>query len=414
MRRAFRRRAALVAIALPFLAAAQPAPATSASPAATPATPSLSLSGWLALNTYYDAGTFNPSAGFVDQPMAVASSRGSGFGMSVKQTRLRLSGALPSDALLGGAALTGLLETDFAGGYANSDLQFPLARVRHAWIAATWAELGNLTVRVGQDWGLLQGPALPISLGHMTTPRFTGAGYLLRRTPQIRAQGELGGAVGFAWAAAVMPNGDRQLASDKVGVGFRSGLPDFEARAAAVLRSAGRKVAEVGLSGHYGEERWTLDGLAGTPDRHLASQAVALDYRLDAGWVSLTGAAFTGENLDVLYSGVGTGVNKVTVSATDAKLLAVTGIRTKGLWSQLVVAPLPWLQLLAGYGLEVPRGPDLGADALFRRNQQLSTGVVASAGRWKVGLELTAYRTRALAGDLRTANQVEASTLYAF
>jgi hypothetical protein len=248
----------------------------------------------------------------------------------------------------------------------------------------------------------------------MTTPRFTGAGYLLRRSPQVKAEGELGGAVGLAWAAAVMPNGDRQVGSDKVDVGFRSGLPDFEARAAAVVRSGGRKVAEVGLSGHYGEERWTLDGVVGAPDRHLASKAVAIDYRLDAGRVSLTGAAFTGENLDVLYSGVGTGVAKVTVSATDARLLAVTGIRTKGLWSQLVVTPIPWLQLLAGYGLEVPRRSDLGPDALFRRNQQLSTGVVASAGRWKAGLELTAYRTRAPAGELRTANQVELSTLYAF
>lgn len=425
-------RCSTVAFALalfPLLARAEtsppagPAAAPGAVPAAAapipPAAPkpggaTVSFSGWLIFTSYYNAGSFNASGGVSDLPVYAVPGGGAGFGMSAKQTRLRVNISLPADNRLGGARLTGLVEGDFGGGYAASDLSQSLLRMRHAWVAATWPNLGGLTVKVGQDWGVLQGPVAAVSLGHITTPRFAGAGQLFRRAPQVRAEGELGHRIGAAYTAAVLGNGDKQVGADGMLVGFRSAAPELEGRAAVFYRTERKKHAEFGVSGHRGQERWILGGVEGSPDKYLVSRAVAMDYKLDLPYVTLLGAAFTGENLDVWNSGAGPGVARITIPATD-NLLAVTGIRTKGAWSQLAVAPVNGLQLLLGGGIEEPRRSDLGVGATFRRNQQISAGAVISAeGHWRAGLEVTGYRTRALSGRLATSRQVELSTLYSF
>jgi hypothetical protein len=426
--------AALAIAMLPFFARAETAPPVSpatapvAAPVAAPTTagqtppadpkPSVvtvSFSGWLVFNTYYNAGSFNTNAGFIDQPLYATPGDGGALGMSVKQTRLRANVSLPADGLLGNARLTGLVEGDFGGGYAAADLSQALPRLRLAWIAATWANLGGLTVRVGQDWGVLEGPVAAVSLGHITVPRFAGAGQVFRRSPQVRVEGELGDRVGGTYTGAVLPNGDKQVAADGVLVGLRSATPDFEGRVAVFYRTEKKKHVEIGISGHHAQERWILDGEANAPTKYLVSQAVAVDYKLDLPYVTILGSAFKGENLDVWNSGAGPGIRRIMLAPDNKKLLAVTGIRTKGLWSQLGVTPVNGLRLLFGGGVETPTLADLGADANFRRNQQLSAGAVVSAGgRWRAGLEVTGYRTRTFPGRLLTSRQVELSTLYSF
>ena len=78
------------------------------------------------------------------------------------------------------------------------------------------------------------------------------------------------------------------------------------------------------------------------------------------------------------------------------------------------------LRLLVGGGVEAPTASDLGAGAAFRRNEQISAGAVVSAGgRWRVGIEVTGYRTHTVAtptvpSRLLTSRQVELSTFYSF
>ena len=74
----------------------------------------------------------------------------------------------------------------------SDDPSLPLVRLRHAWVSAAWPQLGNLSVLVGQSWGIVGGPSFAQSLSHLATPRFAGAGFLYRRAPQLRVSGDVG------------------------------------------------------------------------------------------------------------------------------------------------------------------------------------------------------------------------------
>jgi hypothetical protein len=403
----------LVPGAQPAPAAPPPSPAPSPAPAAAPPPGvTVELGGWFVLNGYAGDGGLNVA----DQPrFAVAAPDGERtLGMAVRQSRLRAGVGVPADGLLGGARLRGLLELDFMGGYVAADQSLPIVRLRHAWVSAGWKEKGNLTVLLGQTWGVFTGPHFAASLSHLATPRFAGAGFLYRRAPQLRVSGELGSETALLWTVAALAPIDRATATASgAGVGERSGLPDLEARLAVALRAPVK--LEVGLSGHYGQEKYLL---AGPPaaNRTVDSVGYAVDARLEAGPVTLVGAAFQGENLDVWYS-VAPGVR---ASATS-----VTTVETRGLWAQAQVTPVKGLQLLLGGGLEQPEREDLpatipgsAAGTTFptpRDNRQASLAAIVNlASRWRVSAEGTRYWTKAMDGSRHNANQVEVSSLVAF
>jgi hypothetical protein len=340
--------------------------------------------------------------------------------MQVRQSRVRAVLGLPGGGLLGDAKLKGLVEIDFMGGSVGGDASLPLLRLRHAWAAATWKDLGNLTLTVGQTWGVFTGPYFAASLGHLALPRFAGAGFLYRRAPQLRLAGDLGDEFGVKWDAALLAPMDKGTVPaanvpSTAGVGERSGIPDVEARVAVVYRPEKKNMVEVGLSAHYGQDKYVVTGPA---NKTIPSQGFALDYKVDVPYVTLVGSAFTGKNIDV-WATVGAGVN-VGAGAPPASAAA---IETKGGWAQLQVTPIPGWQLLLGGGMEKPTRGDLPVDAtttnpsVVKENQQLSAGVIVNlAPKWRCALELTEYKTtyNTATPVKYTANQVELSTLYAF
>jgi hypothetical protein len=350
------------------------------------------------------------------------------LGMTVRQSRLRGSLGLPSDGLLRGTRLRGLVELDLAGGSASGDESSPLVRLRHAWVEASAPELANLSVLVGQTWGIAGGPNAALSLGHLATPRFTGAGFLSRRAPQLRASAELGGTLAVQAQAALLAPMDKATspaataaAPDRppvTSVGERSGLPNVEGRVALLWRPGGSRRLEVGLSGHAGREKWRLTGAGGDVDASVDSYAGALDARLDLGCVTVVGAGFAGKNLDVLSS-LSAGVTLSLDSSGNP--IAATGIAAYGGWGQVQLRPLAFLTLLAGAGMEqatrgaLPFNPASGTVPL--RNLQASGGALLDlTGRWQAGVEYTTYQTTYVGTPNRvlTAGQLEVSTRYAF
>jgi hypothetical protein len=335
--------------------------------------------------------------------------------MQVRQSRLRTVLGLPSDGLLGGAKLKGLVELDFMGGAVGGDASLPLVRFRHGWVAATWKDLGNLELLVGQSWGLFTGPYFATSIGHLAVPRFGGAGFLFLRAPQVRLSGDLGGDFGVRWAAAAVTNMDKATGpanpvANAPGVGERSGVPSVEGRVAAVYRPGKKNMAEVGLSGHYGQDRYVLTATGA--NKTLVSSGAAVDAKLDLPMVTLVGGAFTGENLDVWNALVG-----VNVTGTGAAVTEVKGIKTKGYWAQAQVTPVAGLTLLAGGGMELPKLADLTgmAATTVKHNGQVTAGVqLALTSKWKCALEGTRYVTHYLDNGRFESTQLELSTLYAF
>jgi hypothetical protein len=372
------------------------------------------IGGWLVLNSFYNSGNTSAPA---DLPARAAAGLPGehAVGMQVRQSRVRAVLGLPGGGLLGDAKLKGLVEIDFMGGAAGGDASLPILRLRHAWAAATWKDLGNLTLTLGQTWGVFTGPYFATSLGHLALPRFAGAGFLYRRAPQIRLSGDLGGEVAVKWDAALLAPMDKATVPaasvpSGAGVGERSGVPDVEGRLAVVYRPAKKNMVELGLSGHYGQDKYLTTG---NVNKTVASQGMAVDLKLDVSIVTLVGSAFSGENLDI-WNTVGAGV-KVGAGTPPA---SADAIATKGGWLQLQVTPVAGLQLLLGGGLEKPTVGDLPVSATtVKENQQLSGGVVVNlAPKWRCALEYTEYKTTyndATPVEV-TASQVELSTLYAF
>ncbi len=385
----------------------------------------MELGGWLAWSVFATVGGLDSN----ELPRAaVPPSTEQTLGMTVRQSRLRAALGLPSDGLLAGVALAGLVEVDVMGGSASGDQSLPLVRLRHGWVSASFPELASFSVLVGQGWGVVGGPSVPVSLAHLAVPRFSGAGHLYRRAPQLRASAEVGGALSLQAQAALLAPIDRATspaataaAPDRpppTSVGERSGLPDVEARLALRWQPAGARRLEAGLSGHVGRERWRLAGAAGDVDATVDSYAGALDLRFDLPWLTVHGGAFYGKNLDVL-STLSAGV---TLSLNGAgSPIAATGVEAYGGWAQAVVRPLPYLSLLAGGGLEAANRSDLPANpapgTVARRNLQVSGGALIDlTSRWQAGVEYTTYLTRyvgAVDRDL-TSGQLEVATRYAF
>ena len=104
------------------------------------------------------------------------------------------------------------------------------------------------------------------------------------------------------------------------------------------------------MSGHYGKEKFSFPQTTGpAKDVTTDSRALALDLKLEFLYVQLTGGAFSGENLDILYTVNGKGV------VTDVAAASVTNIETRGLWAQAAVTPVAGYTFLLGAGQEDPR-----------------------------------------------------------
>ena len=407
----------LLALLAPLATPAQSAVAPAPSPAKPPAL-TVEFGGWLSLTSWSSLGAVNAS----DLPrFALADDGERAAGLSVKQSRLRLKLGAPDDGgLLGGATLQALVEVDFAGGFAGGDEAAPLPRLRHAYVSATWKELGNLQVLAGQTTDVFHGSVGAASLGHVATPRFSGAGYLHRRAPQVRVQGELGGGFALGWQIAALSPADRTTQTvSSTSVGYRAFAPDLEARLAFLLRGASPVKVELGVGARWGHEKWRLAGAPGAPDAWVKSQAVAADLKVEAGWLALVGGAYTGENLDVASSLT----PGVLTAATGGDLTSVKSVPTRGGWGQLQVTPVKGLQLLAGAGVEkpdedlLPATINVGTTAVpaIERNLQLSAGLLVNlTGSWRAGLELTRYETRGVDDRTSRSHQVELSTLLAF
>jgi hypothetical protein len=385
----------------------------------------LETSGWLVLNSFANGGSFET----MDLPRIAVSRPEEGeraLGMAVRQSRLRLNIGIPSDGLLMNAKLKGFVEGDFMGGR-GGDVSTVLPRLRHAWVSATWPRLGNLSLLVGQTWGIAPGPYFASSLSHLAVPRFGGAGFLYRRAPQVRVSGDLPVSdFGFIYQAAVLTPGD--------GSGDRAGFANGEARIAAAYRPDRKPLAEVGLFTHYGREKFHFDPTTGpqalpAEEKTVSSRAFGLDAKLDLPYVQVLGGAWQGQNLDTLASVAGleargtqaTGFIPGVVLDTPAH--TVKSIETRGAWAQAVVTPLKGFQLLVGGGLEDPDDatlPAATAEGRITKNRQLSVGTIVNlTSKWRLSLEGTRYLTNvarpaASGGNgMYTSNQIEVSTLLA-
>jgi hypothetical protein len=405
--------AAVLSIALPTLAAAQAAPASPAQGV------TITPYGFILAAGFFSDGLFGTVSGTpavttsqMDYPSFALPGRGGTF-FSARQSRFGLRFDFP-EAL--GATIKGVIEADFKGGYAgttnnNNQAYVPVPRLRLAFLSATWKQsFGNVGIGAGQEYGLVN-PLFATSSAWVADPIFYYAGNLWRRATQLRVFGDFGlpSALGVTWAAAIEDPIDQvRDTTPDYGPGNQSRMPDLDGRVALNWKQNNKLVAEVGLGGWYGKERYVGTAGAVNVTKRLVGVDAQVNLPVPAIPITLKGEWFNGSNIDTYWGDFGAGV----VGAPDAP----HGVRSTGYWAQVVLQPASMFQLVGGVGIEDPKDSDLpGAAGTKLKNRMVEAGVIFTPSKtWRAGVEwghtTTTYRDQ----GSQSNNQIAVSTALTF
>ena len=370
----------------------------------------VSIYGTLLWNSFYNTAASNNT----DIPLFAnpnAPGPVENFGMTARQTRLGLRYQGP---VIGGARLSGDVETDFFGGKAAlaNGIDMDILRLRLAFGRLDWT---NFSLEAGQDW-VIFAPLNPTSLASYAIPAMSGSGNLWIRTPQIRTEWrhDLGQGRRFLWQlAALDPNvGDNPVAfatlrQPKAGELGRG--PAVESRV-TIATPIGDRQAEIGVSGHWNPAKNVVGSGTEALARNFQAWGVALDYNLPLlKWFGLSGEIFGGRALGIFTGDIG---QSYLAPGTPGE----HGIGTRGGWMQ---AQFNWAakwQTNAAYGIDAPELRNLTSGARAKNQTYMVNFMykfspeVTLAWEWR--RFLTNYRNQLAANNL--GDQANMAVAYTF
>ena len=329
--------------------------------------------------------------------------------MHTKLTRLGLDFDGPVVDGLGGAKITGKLETDFYNATTTSSR--PALRIRHAWVKMAWCD-SEYSVLAGQSQELIS-PLNPAVNNDMV---MWGAGNLGDRRPQIRAEWApslndgaklfVQGMMGDTGAI----DGKDLDAAGTTGAGFldgqMSGRPTWQGRVALRVKNWDEKDAELGLWMHTASEQQDAD--VGSQAQRK-SRAVGLDIKLpllsDQIWIQ--GEFWRGQNLADVRGGILQSVNTTTGES----------IHSRGGFAELGWKAAPWLTTYAGYSYDDPENSDLEAGGVTggrARNRVVYLAARISVDPMDFGLEWLHWKTEFIGFKDGTNDRIVAFVAYKF
>jgi hypothetical protein len=419
-------------VSAPAMVPPAPAPAPAPAPKVT-----FTPYGFILTQAFFNDGPFSVKD-YAGQ--ALATHDGGSFNVTARGSRIGLRISVPDDPWTH-AKLNAVIEADFKAGSlpsaaqvattctstssatncaTNSSLSTPsssayngLARMRVAYMTASW-NLGEskLSLLAGQDWTILA-PLNATSLGWYD-PLFWQAGNLWRRSPQFRLTFEAGNAIGLNVAVAALAPADStvssavaptsgtasssqsSIADPKYGLDYSAGsrarVPHLEARVAIVARQGAKKLAELGVSAHLDKRRYALPNQLNGYDTN--GKVIAADAQFNLPYVTLQGEGFFNDGAGDSISAI---APAVVSTGTTLATFKVANIQSRGGWAQIVLKPVPVVNIMAGYGVEQVNwkanskgAPIPGLAASTRTaNHQFSAGIILNANHaWKVGLEM--------------------------
>jgi hypothetical protein len=320
----------------------------------------VTIYGFLRLDV--DADTSRPDSIQIPQVILskddtnLANARAAGkhdYSMHPRMTRIGLDFDGPTVPELGGAKVTGKLETDWYNLTGNpnttSSNSREFIRMRLAYGLVDW---GSFSILFGQAWDV----ASPLNPTPNNDFVMWNAGNTGDRRPQIRPEFRwedltITGEVGVTGAEDAANN-------DPFGNNFQdgeAGWPTFQLRVGYgfMLPWVPKKQSSVGVWTHYAREQIDIGTLNGTDK--FASKMDGFDFTL---WlldiVSIRGEGWMGRNLSDVRGGIGQGVE------------GGHEIRSHGGWVELGVQATPWWMPVVGITCDNPNHTYLAANGRDR------------------------------------------------
>jgi hypothetical protein len=311
------------------------------------------LSGIVLMNLFSNRGTTDTQ----DVPTYVTGPNvGSGnFGATLRQSEIGLEVFGPHVA---GARISGSLQADFGGGFADTwnGVDSGVFRLRTASMHMDWQ---HTSLVVGQD-DLFISPLSPSTFASLAVPGFTYAGNLWAWTPQVRVEHRfaISDDQNITVQGGILDNLTGEFPASSYfrssGPGENSGQPAYAFRTAWSSSLFGQPLV-VGGAGYYGRQDWGFDhyadGWAGMVDLQIP-----LSSR-----VSFSGEFYRGKAI----GGLGGGISRSVVYNGNPALAstAVIPLDSVGGWSQIKVRANNRLEFNAGFGLDNPTASEVRAGA---------------------------------------------------
>ena len=235
------------------------------------------------------------------------------------------------------------LEYDFYGLGAqpnglNAMENKPASMLRHAFLEVT---KGRWSVLAGQTSDVIS-PLVPSTVNYTVC---WGQGNIGYRRPQFRVSTwvGLGEKAKLKCAVAATRTLGSDLDGDKIDDGMDAPNPTVQGRLGLDMAFGECGSAAVGVSGHYGIEKW---GVEDSTETESWSFNTDLKFVVNKR-VYLSGEFFVGQNLGTYFGGIVQSVNPMK-----------NEIFTMGGWGMLSVKPLDRLTVNAGYAFDDPDDED--------------------------------------------------------
>ncbi len=298
------------------------------------------------------------------------------FNMSARETRLGLNIIGPG---AGAMQSSGVIEIDFCGSGGENTAE---PRMRLAYLELDWPESG-FTLTAGQDWDVIS----PLNPQMLNTSPLWWAGNIGVRRPQIRATQAFGAdeGPGLTLTGALLRTIGRTgntFRDPERESGAASGHPSAQARIGFRLPVLDAGTTDLGLSGHWGREKYDSDD--DSTERFRSWSANFDIVQPVTEWLTLRGEAFIGKNLSAYLGGIGQGVNVQQESE----------IRGAGGWTAAALTPVEKWTFNLGAGLDDARREDLNRGDRKMNSAVFANGIYSITDNISAGLELSHWQTK--------------------
>lgn len=366
--------------------AAAPAPTpTPAAPPSAPAKPDgekfpvqskkmIEIYGYLKADLAYDTGRMDVG-NYAKWVLSGDRSEGvSDTSVTAQESRIGLNFNGPD---VGSAKTTGKLEMDFASQAGGENKPYP--QLRHAWLQISWPK-HDFSVLAGQTWDVIS-PLVPGTINYSVGWWAGNIGY---RRPQFRATKgfKLTEKTSLTFQCAVARTIGRNSGANAGDSGALAGFPTVQARMAVTFPGLGGKKGTIGVSGHWGREKF--DVLTNGKRTTATSESFNFDASLPlAKKVQLLGEYFNGQDLDSFLGGVGQGINLATLKP----------IPSQGGWASLAFGPFGKWTFNVGASVDDPADSRLVTGERTKNRYIFGNFYVNITNSAQFGLELSDWRT---------------------